>query len=111
MSPENITIQTGMAGAIETMLLEELRRTREANEKVLVTLASLDKAISLIAAEHEHSRVEIAALAEKVAGLEKWKAEQRGAQSAFGWLVSSPLVGWIVAAGAFLWARLSAPNS
>lgn len=108
--PDNITIQTGMAGAIETMLLEELRRTREGNEKVLETLASLDKAISIIAAEHAHSRLEIAALNEKVAQLEKWKNEQRGAHGALGWLVNSPVVGWVVAAGAFVWYRLSPPT-
>lgn len=102
------------AGAVEQMLLEELRRTREALDRFSSSVGNLEKTMAVMGSEQNHVVENIAKISGRVTTvedrtdkLEAWRDKQSGAHGLAGWLFNSPLVGWLAAAGAVLWAALS----
>ena len=102
------------AGAVEQMLLEELRRLRESNDKVLASYGEIKTQLALIIADGQHAaadrstdRVTLADHGDRINKLESWKDRQDGARGFANWLINSPVIGWIVAAAAVLWAVIT----
>ncbi len=101
------------AGAVEQMLLEELRRLRESNDKVLDSYGEIKTQLALIIADGKRSaedrstdRAELAKHDTRIGKLETWRAKQETAHGIAGWFFNSPLLGWLAAAAAGAWAIL-----
>lgn len=102
------------AGAVEQMMLEELRRSREASDRMFAAVGELKTQIALITQENQRSleyRTKsdqtFTDHSDRINKLESWKDRQEGATGILGWLINSPVIGWLAAAGVAAWAVLS----
>lgn len=98
---------------MEQMLLEELRRTREGNDRLSTVVSSIEKTLAVMGSEHAHTVGELGKIQARmdvaegdIEKLRSWRDRQEGARGLAGWLINSPVIGWIVAAAAAGWAIL-----
>lgn len=111
MTDREFIMPVPQEAAAMQMLIEQVRRLSDSVDRFTTTMSSVQQQLARMEKENEHTverreknEAWLHSVDKRVDALEAWQNEQKGERGFLAMILRSPLLGFLAAAGAVLWA-------